>query len=90
MQIRSTTPPLLACALVRVLRADLRLRRYEDTWPKALLDVLRAARTDTLARYRAGHIGEVHASLDLRAFAARCEAEILTWTTSAANEENAA
>jgi hypothetical protein len=85
----STVPPLLAAALVRVLRADLRLQKHHTTWSAAIRGVLRDARADTLADYRAGRLDTATASLELRAFAARCEEEIASWSTAAATRNAA-
>jgi hypothetical protein len=89
MQFVATVPPLVFAALVRVLRAELRLERHEGTWPRALNGVLRAARDGTLVQYREGKIDAVTAALDLRAFAARCEAEVASWSKESASRKAA-
>jgi hypothetical protein len=52
--------------------------------------VLRVARAGTLVQYREGKIDVVTAALDLRAFAARCEAEVASWSSEESASRKAA
>jgi hypothetical protein len=72
-----SVPPIIGAALVRVLRADVRLSRCKDPWSRALRVALREARKDILEAYRRGEKNQCMAALDLRAAAAHCEAELV-------------